>query len=195
MTDSVVVLGMLKLVYTIYSLTAISLIAWFARGLINPKGKPSIVKPSRFYGFVGVLVFVGVAIHIVTFNKIPWVEIDFKRSGITPDQQVNIVVKDHKFILPEDKITIQCNTHVLFNVDSKDLTYGFGMFRQNLSMVFQMQVVPGSPNELMWKFAKNGVYSIKSTEYSGPKGVRMDVYNAIEVVGCLENDKYSIREV
>ena len=195
MTDSVEVLSMLKLVYTIYSLTAISLVAWFARGLMTPQGKPSIVRPSTFYGYVGVLVFVGVAIHIVTFNQIPWVEIDFKRDSITPDQTVSIVVKDHEFILPSEKITIQCDTHVLFDVDSKDLTYGFGLFRQNLSMVLQMQVVPGSPNQLMWKFNKNGTYTIKSTEYSGPKGARMDVPNAVEVVGCVENDKYSMLEV
>ena len=191
MTDSVDVLNMLKLVYTLYTLAVISLIGWFSLGVVNPEGKPSIVKSSTFYGYVGALITVGVAIHILTFNKIPWVEIDFKRSSITPSQIVNVTIEDHKFILPSPKIEIKCNEFVLFDVVSNDLTYGFGIFRQNSSMVTQMQVVPGSKNDLMWKFSKNGIYDLRSTEYSGPKGAHMFVKDVFEVSGCSEDDKHS----
>ena len=191
MTDSVDVLNMLKLVYTLYTLAVISLIGWFGLGVVNPKGKPRIVKPSTFYAYVGVLITVGVAIHIVTFNKIPWVEIDFKRNSLKPAQVVNITVEKHEFILPSPKIDLKCNEYILFDVVSKDLTYGFGIFRQNNSMVTQMQVVPGSKNDLMWKFHKNGVYHLRSTEYSGPKGARMYIKDVFEVSGCDEDDKYS----
>lgn len=195
MTDSTDVLNMLKIVYTIYTVSVMLLITWFAFGLISPQGKPRIVKPSVFYGYVGILVTVGVAIHIVTFNKIPWVEIDFKREHIAPNQVVNIIAKEHQFELPQKRIVAQCNEYILFDVDSKDLTYGFGLFRQNNSMVLQMQVVPGSTNQLMWKFSKNGVYSIRSTEYSGPKGAYIYYENAFEVEGCETTDKYSMLEV
>ena len=191
MTDSVDVLSMLKLVYTLYTLAVISLIGWFALGVVNPKGKPRILKASTFYAYVGALMTVGMAIHIVTFNKIPWVEMDFKRDSIKASQVVNITIEDHKFILPSPKIELKCNEYVMFDVVSKDLTYGFGIFRQNSSMVTQMQVVPGSKNDLMWKFNKNGVYNLRSTEYSGPKGAHMFVKNIFEVTGCEQNDKYS----
>lgn len=195
MADSVDVLGALEFVYTIYTLIAMSLIAWFARGVVAPEGKPSVVKPSTFYAYVGVLVVVGVSIHILTFNKIPWVEIDFKRDSIKADQTFNITVKDHKFTLPSDKLTIQCENYVMFDVDSKDLTYGFGLFRQNNTLVLQMQVVPASDNQIMWTFHKNGTYHIVSTEYSGPHGgSEMTLKNAVEVVGCEENDKYAMLE-
>lgn len=191
MTDSVDVLGMLKIVYTIYTISVISLIGWFALGVINPEGKPRIVKASTFYVYVGVLITVGISIHILTFNKVPWVEIDFKRDSIVAAQEVNITVQDHQFVLPSPTIDIKCDEFVLFNVESKDLTYGFGIFRQNNSMVTQMQVVPGSKNDLMWKFGKNGVYHLRSTEYSGPKGARMYMKNVFVVSGCSEDDKYS----
>ncbi|MDD5372836.1 MAG: cytochrome C oxidase subunit II [Sulfurimonas sp.] len=191
MTDSVDVLNMLKLVYTLYTLAVISLIGWFALGVVNPKGKPRILKPATFYTYVGALITVGVAIHIVTFNKIPWVEIDFKRSSLTPKQVVNITIEKHEFKLPSPKIELECNEYVLFDVVSKDITYGFGIFRQNNSMVTQMQVVPGSKNDLMWKFGKNGVYHLRSTEYSGPKGANMYIKDVFEVKGCAEDDKYS----
>lgn len=196
MSDSMEVLGALKIVYTIYTISVMLLIAWFAIGVAAPKGKPSIVKPSTFYMYVGALVLVGVSIHIVTFNKIPWVEIDFKRANIEANQTFNISVKQQKFILPAEKLVIECNNYVLFNVDSKDLTYGFGLFRQNNTMVFQMQVVPSSENHLMWQFKENGLYSIMSTEYSGPNGgSAMTLKNAVEVVGCENNEKYAMAEV
>jgi cytochrome c oxidase subunit 2 len=73
---------------------------------------------------------------------------------------------------------------VLFDVTSNDLTYGFGLFRQDHSMVFQMQVVPGHRNDILWRFEKPGLYSIRSTEYSGPKGTDMILENAVEVGGA-----------
>lgn len=191
MTDSVDVLGMLKLVYTLYTVSVISLIGWFALGVVNPEGKPRIVKASTFYTYVGALITVGVAIHIVTFNKIPWVEIDFKRDSLKAAQVVNITIQKHEFQLPSPKIELKCNEYVLFDVVSKDVTYGFGIFRQNNSMVTQMQVLPGSKNDLMWKFGKNGVYHLRSTEYSGPKGAKMYIKDVFEVKGCDEDDKYS----
>jgi len=67
-------------------------------------------------------------------------------------------------------------------VKSEDLTYGFGLFREDNSMLFQMQVVPGHKNDVIWHFDRPGVYSIRSTEYSGPRGARMIVKDAVEVV-------------
>ncbi len=78
---------------------------------------------------------------------------------------------------------------VEFDVTSNDLTYGFGLFRQDNSMLFQMQVVPGHRNDILWEFKKSGVYTIRSTEYSGPKGIHMIVKDAVEVVGCDETEK------
>lgn len=203
MEDSADVLGLLKIVYTIYVFAVMSLMVWFAKGVSNPKGKPRIVKPATFYMYVGLLISVGVSIHIFTFNKIPWVETDFKRHVIEKDpsfdkskQMFNIVAEDQKFILPSSKLNsdgqmeIECDKYIVFDVESKDLTYGFGIFRQDNSMVAQMQVVPGSRNDLMWQFHKNGTYHILSTEYSGPKGGRhMKLTNAIVVKGCDVDDK------
>ncbi|MBL0721328.1 MAG: cytochrome C oxidase subunit II [Sulfurovum sp.] len=219
MEDSASVLWLLKSVYTIYVFAIIALMLWFAKGLSDPEGKPRIVKPATFYMYVGLLIFIGVSIHIFTFNKIPWVEIDFKRHTIEKDpsfdvskQRFDIIVKqnkdksspnhgEQKFYLPQDRLNangqmeIECGKYIVFDVVSHDLTYGFGIFRQDNSMVAQMQVVPGSRNDLMWQFHKNGLYNIKSTEYSGPKGGRfMDMDNVILVKGCSVDDKLSMPE-
>ncbi len=206
MEDSAAVLDLLKVVYTIYVLSVMSLMIWFARGVTNPAGKPRIVKPATFYMYVGILISVGVSIHIFTFNKIPWVETDFKRHTIEKDpsfdkskQMFNIVVKKQKFYLPTDRMNadgqleIECGKYIVFDVKSEDMTYGFGLFRQDNSMVAQMQVGPGTRNDLMWQFNKNGTYHIQSTEYSGPKGgYHMKIDNAVVVKGCDVDDARSM---
>lgn len=180
MIDSSVVLYGQTIAYTFYVLIILALMSWFAFR-VTRKGKSDKIKPSLFYSFVGMLVVVGVSLHIITYNTIPWASMDLNRADIVPDKTFNIEVADHKFILPGEKLIINVNDKVLFNVISKDLTYGFGLFRQDNSMLFQMQVVPGHRNDIMWKFEKPGIYSIRSTEYSGPKGINMVVKDAVIV--------------
>ncbi len=101
-----------------------------------------------------------------------------------PVKQVVIEVRDYKFILPEKPITIPAGVPVEFIVISDDLTYGFGVFRKDGTMVFQMQVVPKPyENRITWVFEEPGHYDIRSTEYSGPKHPYMYIPDAIAVVG------------
>jgi cytochrome c oxidase subunit II len=180
MTDSKDVLDGMVWVYTLYSLAIISVVVWFAYK-VTTKGGGKLVKKGIFYTWVGMLIVLGVSLHIFTYNTIPWAPMDMNRSEIKADKVFDITVKDHKFILPAEKMMIKKNEKVLFNVQSEDLTYGFGLFRDDNSMLFQMQVVPGHNNDILWQFCETGVYSIRSTEYSGPEGAFMQVKNAVEV--------------
>jgi cytochrome c oxidase subunit 2 len=180
MVDSTMVLTGQTAAYTLYCLVIILLVAWFAFR-ITGKGS-NRVSPALFYTFVGFLTVLGVSLHIITYNTIPWAEMDLKRSEIIPDKTFNITVKDHQFIMPSEKLVINVNDNVMFDVRSEDLTYGFGLFRGDNSMLFQMQVVPGHKNDLLWHFDREGIYSIRSTEYSGPKGVHMILKDAVQVV-------------
>ena len=181
MVDSSAVLYGQTLVYTIYVIVIILVMSWFAYG-VTRKGKGTFVKPGIFYSFVGMLVVIGISLHIVTFNTIPWVSMDLNRTEISADKVFDITVENHKFYLPADKLIVKTHEKVLFNVTSNDLTYGFGVFRQDNSMVFQMQVVPGHKNDILWEFLNPGLYTIRSTEYSGPKGIQMIEKDVVEVI-------------
>ncbi len=98
-----------------------------------------------------------------------------------PMQSFTITIEDYKFNLPEQPIRITVGVPVEFKAYSNDVTYGFGVFREDGTLVFQMQVVPGYENKIVWIFDEPGVYTIRSTEYSGPKHPTMVVYNAIVV--------------
>jgi len=180
--DSQMVLWGQTLAYTLYAVAMIALVGWFA-ARVTREGGGRGVAPALFYSFVGFLVVCGVSLHIVTYNTIPWAPLDLKRASITADRTFDITAAQHRFILPSPKLTARCGEKVLFNVTSADLTYGFGLFRQDHSMLFQMQVLPGHVNDLLWVFDRAGVYSIRSTEYSGPAGVDM-IERDVVVITC-----------
>jgi len=192
MADSIDVLATLKLVYTIYALAVISIIAYYAYR-ITQKGE---IRPARkwiFWTYVSTLIVIGTGMHFLTYNVVPWVPMDLNRANIKAEKTFDITYKDHEITLSEKPMHVPCGKYVVFDAVSEDLTYGFGIFRQNNTMVAQMQVVPGSRNDLMWIFHKNGTYYVRSTEYSGPKGAQMIVQDAIVVSGCEENDKYAMK--
>jgi len=183
MVDSEMVLTGQTIAYTACCIVIILLVAWFA-WKVTGKGDGKGVKPAIFYTFVGFLTVLGVSLHIITYNTIPWTKVDLHRSDYKPDKTFSITVRNHQFILPSEKMVINVNDDVLFDVKSEDLTYGFGLFREDNSLLFQMQVVPGHKNDVIWHFDKPGVFAIRSTEYSGPKGVFMIVKDAVEVVSA-----------
>jgi cytochrome c oxidase subunit II len=182
MVDSQIVLNGQTIAYTCYAIVIILLMGWFGYK-ITRKGKGNKVSNTLFYSFVTMLVILGVSLHIITFNTIPWAPMDIHRAEIKPDKVFDITVANHQFTLLSEKLVIKVNEKVLFNVTSSDLTYGFGLFRQDNSMLFQMQVVPGHKNDILWQFSKPGIYTIRSTEYSGPKGAAMVLKDVVEVVG------------
>lgn len=183
--DSSLVLWGQTLAYTLYALAMIALVGWFALR-VTREGDGSGASHAVFYSFVGLLVVCGVSLHIITYNTIPWAPLDLNRASITPDRTFAISVAEHKFTLPAPKLTAACGEKVLFTVSSSDLTYGFGLFRQDHSMLFQMQVLPGHVNDILWVFDRAGVYTIRSTEYSGPKGIGMIERDVVEVTCANE---------
>lgn len=182
MVDSTIVLWGQTLAYTFYVLAMMAVMGWFALR-VTQNGTGTGVKPAYFYAFVAFLVVLGVSLHFITYYTIPWKPMDMHRADITPDKVFDIGVAGHTFQMPAEPLQVACKDKVLFNVTSADLTYGFGLFRPDHSMLFQMQVVPGHRNDILWQFDQPGVYTIRSTEYSGPAGVNMVVKDAV-VVSC-----------
>lgn len=180
--------------YTIYAFMIISVVAWFGYNLGRKEKVKSIVR-IPFYGYMAFLVMAGVGHHIFTYNAIPWVSQDITRHDIKPDAEYDIEVADHKWKTPKLPIVVQCGQKVMFNVYSKDLTYGFGLFRQDGTMVLQMQVDPGHKNDILWTFNHNGDFDLTSTEYSGPAQYDeegndlMLIKHFMKVVGCEKGGK------
>lgn len=180
MVDTNVVLTGQTFLYTFYVVVVLFIMGWFSYAVTHDQ-KTTAVPAAFFYSFAAFLVILGVSLHIVTYHTIPWKEMDLNRAKIKADKIFKITVANHKFSLPSEKLLAKTNEKVLFEVTSADLTYGFGLFREDNSMVFQMQVMPGHMNDILWQFSKPGVFSIRSTEYSGPSGIGMIEKNVVVV--------------
>ncbi len=153
--------------YTIYALLIISVVAWFGYNLGRKEKAKSIVR-IPFYGYIAFLVAGGVGHHIFTYNAIPWVSEDIMRHDLKADHEYKIEISKHKWILPQEKMVAKKGEKIRFDVKSDDLTYGFGLFRKDGTLVMQMQVLPKHKNDILWTFNECGSFDLTSTEYSGP---------------------------
>ncbi len=181
MVDPKTVLWGQTIAYTCYSLAIMAVVGWFAYKLTR-KGTGKPFPSLLFYIFFAFLVVLGVSLHIATHETIPWKSLDLERHKIAADREFTISIAAHEFKLPSARMVVRKGETVRFRVTSADLTYGFGLFRPDNSMLFQMQVLPGHENDVLWRFDRPGLYTIRSTEYSGWKGIRMIVPDAVEVV-------------
>jgi len=131
--------------------------------------------------WLGLLIVVALVFNVVTLSPLlPWQQWMLWGNPM-PSQRIPVEFQNYQIKLPPQGIQVKAGEFVEFVATSKDVTYGLGVFRQDGSMVFQMQVVPGYENKLLWKFDTPGTYDVRSTEYSGPRHSEMFVANAIRV--------------
>ncbi len=130
----------------------------------------------------GVLIVIFIVFNVVTLSPVvPWQKW-LLWSDQMPDERITVEFRDYEIRLPAEGVEVKVGDLVEFVATSADVTYGFGVFRKDGSMVFQMQVIPGHENRITWKFDQPGLYDVRSTEYSGPRSPEMFVEDAIRVV-------------
>ena len=112
-----------------------------------------------------VLVGVFLVFNVVTLSPlVPWQQWLFW-SDPEPSKSYLIEYEDYQIGLPPEGIEVRVGEYVEYVAVSADVTYGFGVFRPDGTLVFQMQVLPGRENRILWKFDEAGSYDVRSTEY------------------------------
>ena len=178
--------NLLKMFYASMVVMVLSLMGIYVRCLTKPAAAAIPIRgKALFTGWIVLLVAAGIGFHLATALYIPWVSWELKRADITPDKEITIHAKENRFLLPEEDIQVRAGEMVKFVVFAEDLTYGFGVFRSSGAMEFQIQVVPGHANEVLWRFSDAGSYSIRSTEYAGVETAKLYVKDAILVSPAL----------
>lgn len=132
--------------------------------------------------WLGVLVVVFLVVNLITLSPlVPWQKwLLWTRPA--PQQTIRVEFDNYEIRLPAGGIQVKAGEFVEFVATSRDVTYGLGVFRKDGRMIFQMQVVPGYENRIVWRFDEAGTYDIRSTEYSGPRHPEMFVADAIQVL-------------
>lgn len=132
----------------------------------------------------GILILAALLVNALTLSPlVPW-QRWLVWSRPEPQQWVFIEMGGEARIdLPAEGVQVKRGEYVEFVATSLDVTYGFGVFRPDGTLVFQMQVVPGHDNRLLWKFDQLGHYDVRSTEYSGPGHNDLFFPRVLEVIG------------
>jgi len=128
-----------------------------------------------------VLIAVFLVVNVITLSPlVPWQKW-LLWSNPEPQASYTVEFKDYEIQMPAGGMEAKAGEFVAFTAHSADVTYGFGVFRKDGTMVFQMQVLPGHENRIVWKFDAPGSYDVRSTEYSGPRHSEMFYADAIRV--------------
>jgi cytochrome c oxidase subunit 2 len=113
----------------------------------------------RRYWFWLVLV-VAVASFVLTIPHFP-----YPRAGASVNaKHFSVVARQYSFALPAN---VPLGVPIVFDVTSKDVNHGFGIYGPNGALIGQVQAMPGYVNHLPITFAVAGHYIVRCLEYCG----------------------------
>lgn len=125
-------------------------------GPIQEKGYK--VRKYYFLGLVALFAFVSIA----TLGRLPY---NNHHAEATTNKMivVDVVGLQYTWEMSENSFTV--GDKVQFNVTSKDVTHGFGLYNEDLEIVAQTQAMPEYINSLYYTFEEPGTYQILCLEY------------------------------
>ncbi len=115
----------------------------------------------RRYIFIGVLAVL-LSAALLTLRHLP-----YDKPAFASGEPVKIQVTALQFAWDMSQAEIKVGQLVEFDVTSKDVNHGFGVYDENMRVVAQTQAMPGYTNKLYYTFTKPGKYKILCLEYCG----------------------------
>lgn len=155
-------LTVLRIFLTVAAL-AIALMAWLANYRTHDALPQAEVTAKgyaiRKYWFWLTLV-VAVVVFAITIPSFPY----SKAAAAHDVRHYPIAAVQYGFLLPK---SVPLRHAVVFDVTSKDVNHGFGIYAPDGRVVSQVQAMPGYVNHLEVTFTEPGHYTIRCLEYCG----------------------------
>jgi cytochrome c oxidase subunit 2 len=124
--------------------------------------------------WVALIVVIFVIFSASTLAYLPY---PYAHTNIKPNMIVDVQAQQFAWCLSpagtwgqpncESNVVIPLGSTVYFNVSSIDVTHGFGVYDAAGSIQFQVQVMPGFYNNIMYQFTSPGTYYIRCLEFCG----------------------------
>lgn len=111
----------------------------------------------RRYWFYTIVV-VAVAVFGLTIPHMPY------GSAQSPGRHYPVVAQQYSFSLPQ---VLPVNTPIVFDVTSRDVNHGFGIYDPKGRLIAQVQAMPDYVNHLPVTFHLRGHYTVRCLEYCG----------------------------
>lgn len=145
----------------------------YARAVFATDGPPagSGANKARNMLLWGMIVF-GVIISVATLRENP-----HAKAGPTP-LVVNIL--GGQWWWEVDTYEIPLGQEVEFRVSTEDVTHGMGIYTPDMTLIAQVQVMPGYTNKLVHTFDDPGTYQILCMEFCGI--AHHDMINEFDVI-------------
>ncbi|WP_038246803.1 cupredoxin domain-containing protein [Ghiorsea bivora] len=124
-----------------------------ATAVQGPAGK---IRAILFW----LILIVGVPVGMLTLEKLPY--------STSADGNIQIVeIEGSQYNWDISPMEIEVGRPVEFHVTSADVTHGFAIYDDTMTLIAQTQAMPEYTNVLTYTFTKPGVYKILCLEYCG----------------------------
>jgi cytochrome c oxidase subunit 2 len=125
---------------------------------------PQEVVTSRGYALRRYWFWLVLVVAMITFAMtIPYFPYSAAKASASA-RHFMVIAQQYGFSLPA---VVPFNVPVIFDVTSRDVNHGFGIYSPNGAIVGQVQAMPGYTNHLQMTFTVAGRYTIRCLEYCG----------------------------
>ncbi len=114
------------------------------------------------------LVFVAGAVVVAIFAaSIYWLPYAFIRTMTLGRPSITVQVIAEQWAWTFTKYKFKAGVPVEFDVTSKDVNHGFGLYDPSGRLLGQVQAMPGYINRLIFTFQEPGTYTVRCLELCG----------------------------
>lgn len=147
------------LIVSLVLMAVVALAFWRVIGAVNADVEPVNIGSRRSKLFWGLVIF-GLLVTVGSLREWPHV-----MASDNEVVQVNATAEQFSWEIDTQKIPI--GKKIVFNLHTKDVNHGFGVFNLSGRLLFQMQAMPGYINKVSYIFEKPGLYKVRCMELCG----------------------------
>lgn len=118
-------------------------------------------KARKIYGIL--LIALMLAVTFYTLRELPF----NKPAAVATEDVVVIDVEALQFGFELSNQALSVGDTVEFNVTTRDVTHGFGLYDPDMNLIGQTQAMPEYTNTFYTTFDEPGIYKILCLEYCG----------------------------
>jgi cytochrome c oxidase subunit II len=153
-------------------ITAVALIAVIYSTRHPEEGDSHSLAKYEKHWVIGIIIIFAV----FSASTLAYLPYPYAHSNIKPTMIVDVQAQQFAWCLTTPpawgtpcvaNYPIPVGNTVLFNVTSIDVTHGFGVYDSAGAIIFQVQVMPGFYNDIMYQFTQPGTYYVRCLEFCG----------------------------
>ena len=136
--------------------------AAIARTTIEPRETQAAVTSTGYRLRKGWLWALGAAAVVALAISLP--SFPYGKPATLSGRHFTVIASQYSFELPP---AVPAGKNIVFDVTSKDVNHGFGIYDPRGHLVAQVQAMPDYVNHLPLRFSVRGHYVVRCLEYCG----------------------------